>query len=179
MNIVEIVGLNGPEGAENSKTEMKFSQNADFQLEILPSIFKASEFAGAGIVWIDPEAVYLKVSGTECEEKRVKVPIRVCSSGFSRSIAESIRYAISDDGIVITVSGGERYRVSLKTNVRAASSEDDGDSASNESKSESKPFSSTFRATPVKAFRQDKPPYVFADVPDSDRPETMRLSVHL
>ena len=177
MNIVEIVGLKGPKGAESGKKELKFGQKADFKLEILPSIFKAKEFAGSDIVWLEPDVDYQKGSGSGSVEKPVRIPVRICSSGFSENIAENIRYAFMDCGCRVSLSDGKTYRITLKTNVKADGTAEDSDNDANEGRTETR--HSCFIATPVKDGQVASALYEFAEVSPGDEITPSKLSDRL
>ena len=181
MNIVEIVGLNGPNGAESGKSELRFAQKANFQFEILPSIFKTKEFAGFDIIWLEPGVDYQKGSGLKLVEKPVRIPVRICSSGFSEDIAENIRYAFLESGCIVTLSDGKTYRIKLLTNVKAndAAEEGDNDAGTNEGKTETRPNNSAFKATPVKEGEVVKTTYAFAEVAEGDKVKPTKLSDRL
>ena len=178
MNIVEIVGLKGPKGAESEKKELKFGQKADFRLEILPSIFKAKELAGSDIVWLEPGVDYQNGSGSGFVEKPVRIPVRICSSGFSENIAENVRYAFMDCGCRVSLSDGKTYRITLKTNVKADGTAEDSDNDANEGRTETR-LNSCFMATPVKDGQVARALYEFAEVSSGDEVTPSKLSDRL
>ena len=179
MNIVEIVGLNGPEGAESGKKELKFVQEANFKLEILPSIFKAKEFSGSEIVWLETGVDYRRGHGSGFVEKPVRIPVRICSSGFSDDIAENVRYAFMDCGCLVSLSDGKTYRITLKTNVKADGTAEDSDNDANEGRTETRPGNSCLMATPVKEGQVARALYEFAEVPAGDEITPSKLSDRL
>ena len=175
MNIVEIVGLNGLNGAESGKKELKFGQEANFRLEILPSIFKAKEFSGSEIVWLETGVDYQRGHGSGFVEKPVRIPVRICSSGFSENIAENVRYAFMDCGCRVSLSDGKTYRITLKTNVKADGTAEDSDNDANEGRTETR-LKSCFMATPVKDGQVARALYEFAEVSLGDEVTPSKLS---
>ena len=162
MNIVEITGLNGPNGSESGKTELKFPSKADFTLEILPSVFKAKVFAGFDIVWIDPGVAYSRTRSNGKPEKRpVMIPVRICSSGYNPNIADRIKYALEGGGSVFSLSDGKSYRVSLKKE-KTSESDHESEASSADGSSETRPSNCCYKASPVRESAEPKAAYAFA-----------------
>ena len=84
-----------------------------------------------------------------------------------------------DCGCRVSLSDGKTYRITLKTNVKADDTAEDGDNDANEGRTETRPGNSCFMATPVKNGQVARALYEFAEVSSEEEITPSKLSDRL